>query len=232
MRVLIALGILWAVTAAFGVGASREPGRVAAVPPPMRLIGHRGLAHACPASATTAWTSRHVAMDERDPAIARRLAFVWSLQSSTGSAWALDFDLRRDLAVVALDPPVAVLPSVSDDPPAVGERVYAWAYGASLEPKLVRATVERVVGAHLVLSEPGSPGMSGGCVWTERGQVVGVWQWGVELVNGKARGIASAVWGPWGDVSWLPPAGGHHALDGEAGDPASAQPGLRGLGGI
>jgi hypothetical protein len=198
----------------------------------MRLIGHRGLAHACPASATTAWTSRHVALDERDPAIARRLAFVWSRGEGEGSAWTLDFDLRRDLALVAVDPPLFVPSPVASGPPEVGERVYAWAYGASLEPKLVRATVERVVGAHLVLSEPGSPGMSGGCVWTERGRVVGVWQWGVELVNGKARGIASAVWGPWGDVSWLPPSGGNHALGGEAGNPTPAQPGLRGPGGI
>ena len=174
----------------------------------MRLISYYGIAHGCPISSTTLLTSRHVATRERSTGL-QAIPMIWADgRGETGSAWMLDYDVRRDLALMRLEPPVTQWYALAPQPPVIGERVMMAGFNLSgeMEPKVIHAKVTNVIGAHVVLSEKGLPGFSGTCVLNAQNEVIGIFQWAIGPPGEPPRsGVAGGVGGEGGGGGWLPP---------------------------
>src|SRR3990167_9168387 len=114
--------------------AASEPDTAAV----LRLFSYYGFAHGCPISATTLLTARHVATLELGTGV-RAVTQVWANgHGESGSAWLLDYDSRRDLALMGLDPPVTHWYPLATDPPAPAERVTMLGYNlrGDFEPQI------------------------------------------------------------------------------------------------
>ena len=168
----------------------------------VQLIAANGIAHGCPIGPTTILTARHVAAPA--PSF-RQNYFVWSANTTTGSAWTTDVDWRRDLGVLTSDAPLPYIYGIAADAPVIGEKVAFVGYDDRLQPRIFHTEIVNIVAAHLVLDSPGAMGASGSCVLNTHNAAVGVFQWSISLTGKETHGVASGIWGPWQDVSWVPP---------------------------
>jgi V8-like Glu-specific endopeptidase len=173
----------------------------------LALFSPTGMARGCPIGETTVLTARHVAVTESNFG-PRQGAFFWSDAAGvSGTAWTLDYDLRRDLALLQTDRPVSRYYKRADKPPAIGESltIAGYKFGDRLQMKVITTELLNIVAHHLVLKDGAEQGFSGSCVLNDRNEVIGIFQWGVEY-RGSRRGVANGVWGENGDyVSWMPP---------------------------
>lgn len=174
------------------------------------LIGAQSFAKGCPISEDRLLTSRHVAVEDIPGQPSRPKYFAWSDQADHyGVVWPVDYDLFRDLALMQSDHPFATWYPQATVAPAIGSEVVIAGYRVNgrFELKTIKTKVLNIVAWHLVLDKAGEPGFSGSCVLNGTNDVVGIYQWAVTQ-GGTTRGMASAVFGPWGTVGWLPPTQG------------------------
>jgi hypothetical protein len=185
--------------------ASPAPARAAEKPstssPAVRLIGDGFLAQGCPIGPTTLLTARHVAAP-RSSGSTRRVAAIWQDGSGhMGTAWAEDYDIRRDLAVMRSDVAFERVVGLAAAPPAIGEKLTLFVYDGPLVAKPVSVMVENVVAGHVIVTAKARPGSSGGCVLNTRGELVAIVSGQLDI-DGSPFGLTVGVWGPLADVSW------------------------------
>lgn len=171
----------------------------------VHIVTRYGIGQACPISAHEMLTAQHLAVERRLVGLPDRVAMVWSDGGGrSGSAWTLNYDLRRDLALLASDTPLRPYP-IASEPPIQGDTLIIGGYDLehALAPTLRRVRLQRIVAGHLIVTPAGSPGYSGSCVIVPAtGEVVGIYF--ASLVGSPAVGLAVGIWGQQHDVSWSP----------------------------
>ena len=171
------------------------------------LFSPRGMGRGCPISETHMLTARHLAVHETSWGPPSPVSVVWSDGTgASGSAWTIDYDLRRDLALMQSDVPFGRPYPIASEPPAIGDEVLiaGYEFGRKFELRVLKARILNMVAQHLILSEAGESGFSGSCVLNAQHEIVAIFHWGVNY-GGRSRGVASSVWGPWRSVGWMPP---------------------------
>jgi V8-like Glu-specific endopeptidase len=173
----------------------------------LALFSPTGMARGCPIGETTVLTARHVAVTESNFG-PRQGAFFWSDAAGvSGTAWTLDYDLRRDLALLKTDKPVSRFYRRAEKPPAIDDvvTIAGYKFNDRFQMKVLTAKILNIIAAHLILSEGAESGFSGSCVLNQRNEVVAVFYGSTEY-RGTRRGIANGVWGDGGEfVGWMPP---------------------------
>jgi hypothetical protein len=156
--------------------------------------------HACPVSATEAFTADHVSVERTDPVTGVVVPFMWGDRGGNSgvAVWRWS-DWRRDLAfVVSIDGQFAGgWFRIAKELPKVGEAVVIVGYDfdAGAVDKPVRARVLSVQAGHFTYDDTPGPGSSGSCVLNEAGEIVGINVWGF---GGVGAGVLLA--GDWSDV--------------------------------
>lgn len=175
-----------------------------------KLFFYDGIAQGCPVGPNVLLTARHVAVRENGITTPQNIAATWSTKDgTTGSAWGVDYDYRRDVAIMHTDVPLPFVYKVAEKAPQVGERIImaGYEYRTGLE-KLAERTIEteiiRIVANTLILKEPPVNGFSGSCVLDFKSEVVGILTAAIGTEDG-AVGVAPVVAGTWADVGWIPP---------------------------
>jgi hypothetical protein len=69
----------------------------------------------------------------------------------------------------------------------------------AFKPRLRKSEVLRVVFGNLILKEEATSGASGGCVYDEKGAVVGLLSWGMTMQSGDEVTGVVGLWGRWFD---------------------------------
>lgn len=172
----------------------------------LRVFSYGSVSQGCPISQDRFLTARHVGTAQRPLGAPEGVSVIWSdISGATGSGFLVDFDFRRDLALMQSDAPLPHWYPLAKEPPAVDETVTiaGYDYTDDLKPNIVRVKVKNIVSAHLVLSRGGEPGFSGSCVLNKQGQIVGIFVARVGR-DEYENGLAVGVWNQWSDVSWWP----------------------------
>ncbi len=175
------------------------------------FITNFGLAQICPVGEYLALTARHVGTAEKGNGAIERVSGFWSAPTGEhGIGWALDYDYRRDVAIMQSSVAFPHVYAVAGEPPAIKSKVtiagYEYRPGrVPLMARYITTEVINIVATHLVLEEAGVQGFSGSCVLNARNEVVGVYFGTIGLDAGREAGVAAGVWGELGDVSWVPP---------------------------
>lgn len=174
---------------------------------PLQLFWIDGVGQGCPIASEYALTARHVALRTYPDGHEEARALVWSAHDRAGSARAIAWDARRDLALLQLSGATLDFYPISAAQPSVGTsvRIFGYDIGRGFRSRTDRARVLNVLAGHLVLSESGGPGYSGSCVLTASDEIVGVVQW-IACEEGRCVTVASAVWPPWDDLLRMRPA--------------------------
>jgi hypothetical protein len=167
----------------------------------LRLQGRFASAHACPIGPELALTSAHVGdMRPFDKDVAL-LPFRWS--DGDGHGGVLDpvaVSMAEDLAAYKpREGQFARYYAVASAPPEPGTRLWLlgfdWRNGRdAFAPRVLEATVVRVVAGTVVLNKTAWRGASGSCVLNAEGEVVGIVRSLHEMENGQAVTAAVGVW--------------------------------------
>lgn len=169
----------------------------------LSLFGRFSFAHGCPVSADRVLTNAHVLdirpFDRDMPLFPYRYE---SGRSEVGHIIGDGASSREDLAWATPKPHLKFFYPIAPQGPSVGETLFWVGYDRrnkknSLSRKLFRGKVLRVIAGQIVLDEPTTPGSSGSCVLNERGEVVGLIEWGIEMENGEELTVAVGVFGDW-----------------------------------
>jgi hypothetical protein len=196
--------------------ASRAPrvtGTIQVAPAPdlsgvLRVVGLRGIAHACPVAPDKALTNVHVVGEYYDSR-----PFIWSTDTADGLLgnvpvglfWATnrttEGDAFRDLARVA--PFRSTFPRwypIATAAPIPGETVWFVGYdwrrkNDAFARRVFKSKVLRAVSGHLIYAPAGTPGSSGSCVLNAAGQVVAINAAGMGTDDKGEVGIGVGVWG-------------------------------------
>lgn len=144
------------------------------------VSGRYKLGHACPISATEAYTADHMITVE-SPAGPQVWPLLFSQEGRGGGSGTLVWswsDKRRDLALVTtVDTEFVKWYPRSKRPPEIGEKVLlvGFKFERGLTPYVVEARVLNVVAGLIVYNNTPGPGSSGSCVLlAESGELVGV----------------------------------------------------------
>mgnify|MGYP001598672387 FL=1 len=147
------------------------------------------MGHAC-AVGDRVVTAHHVMVQNQDHA-------YWSNeQEQHGEAESSVVDLFRDFVTITLTNGewVRYLPLAHTV--EVGEKV-RWIQfnqkneNVAMQPEVIESEVIMILGGHLILKDPPTPGASGSCVVNAANEVVGLAVWGMAMQN--AKGIAGVV---------------------------------------
>jgi hypothetical protein len=175
----------------------------------LALVGRFSVATGCPVSATRALTSAHVT----DPRWFDSKAPLWPFRfenalGEEGIAAPMSVRTEADLGWLALRTPVSVWYSVASEKPKVGDKVFWREYEIQKEDKFF-TFVERdseivsVVAGSFYTKRIIRQGASGGCVFNEAGEILGLATMGYTIgYTGDAGGFIG-VWGHW----YTPPPG-------------------------
>lgn len=153
------------------------------------FVGSDGLAHGCPVEPDIALTARHVAVNRSDSLFTPpgQSAYAFSSGNVYGYATYIAESQALDIALMQLTSevePYAVAESVS-----VGEIVWLIDFerdkDAPFHPVPISAKVATILPHHILLSDFGQPGSSGGCVLNGKGEVVGIYVAFIPLVDLK-----------------------------------------------
>jgi hypothetical protein len=170
----------------------------------VEFVGRFGISHGCPLGPWTIYSAAHVT-DERpfDGAVP---LYPQRMGSPAGEDLAIPVFVDRASDLGLLRPARAPLtrwfPSATEAPKS-GEKLWTLGYRKdsrehAFEPRVVRATVARVIAGHVVLSNGGRPGSSGACWVNSRGEAVAVGIWDLYIeVMGEPAGMAAGLWPPW-----------------------------------
>lgn len=160
--------------------------------------GKSTIGHACPVSASDAFTNRHLVVNET--------GFQWSTAEGAerGYARPAGEGVYADLGWLRADEdtPFPRWYELSKIPPKVGDPVYLVGYSfdnrkKAFSERLFETRILRIVAGLLILEQPGIPGSSGSCLLTADGTVVGINAGAKGLgEDGKAGAVGIAV-GLW-----------------------------------
>jgi S1-C subfamily serine protease len=211
----LSIALLLAALLFLGCASARPVTSAAPMPPPregepdlgamVELVGRFGLAHACPLGPTTLYTAGHV-VDERPFEADVPLVSLRMSDSAGREDVALPEGVDRASDVALLRPangPLSRWFVRATAAPAIGDRLWTLGYQRSSRtslywPRVVSATVVRVIAGHLVLSHGARPGSSGSCWINQRGEAVAVGIWDLFLDGGvEPAGMAAGIWPPW-----------------------------------
>lgn len=166
-----------------------------------QLFGRFGTAQGCPISDTILFTNAHVADVFPDSMSFPLLSYEFSTDAGQdGKVIPILAAKSRDLAAMEIEEGTfAVYYHRAAAPPQIGERVWFRGYDfrskkAAYAPRVFSATVTRIVGHHIIMSEAGTPGSSGSCVMNAAGEVVGINSWGKGVGMTGEVGVAVGLW--------------------------------------
>lgn len=179
------------------------PAIQAAVDAVVRVSTPRAFAHACPLQGGLLVTNAHVVAgvtwlrwsDAHGEGLARRIY--------PGTSVLADADLAL-LQVVSgqVGREFAVTPA----PPRPGDRVFVRGFHSEnrrtvLGGRTVTTKVTRIEAGHVIFEDDALGGSSGGCVFNERGEVVGINAASISTDTKDSRaGSAVGLWGAWGSL--------------------------------
>lgn len=171
----------------------------------LHLIGYLPSAHACPVADTYALTGRHVA-ENLETGELRRYRFSTD-DGLEGVVEPVAVLSETDLALMKVMTPDVKLRAypVAAHRPQVGDQVaiagYDWRdQKRAFATRTWDGEVLRIVAGNIVYKNPGEGGSSGSCVWNEQGEVVGIGVGFHSLSDQRAAGLATAIWGLWGET--------------------------------
>ncbi len=160
----------------------------------MQLLGSEGIAQACPVEGVI-YTAAHVMLTYYDGAIYPVAGYSFSTdEGNQGTVIPAKIHNTRDVAILYVQEGRVNYYQLGDEPED-GDRVYWREYNFEddiLAEILVEAYVTRTVAGHIIVDEGPEEGASGGCLFNEDGEAVGVVIWNV-----SAYGAATSITGPW-----------------------------------
>jgi hypothetical protein len=171
----------------------------------VEFVGRFGVSHGCPLGPWVIYTAAHVT-DERpfDPAVPLYPQHMSDSEGREDLAVPVAVDRASDVALMrpTHGPLSRWFPSATEAPKP-GEKLWTLGYRKdsrehAFEPRVVRATVARVIAGHVVLTYGGRPGSSGACWVNSRGEAVAIGIWDLYIdVTGEPAGMAAGLWPPW-----------------------------------
>lgn len=178
----------------------------------IRLVGKYAVAHACPVSATQAWTNAHVVDIRPFQQDAPLYSYAWS-DGLGGEGYVIPANgvaVARDLSLVNIAVNSQTFREwfkAETEPPKVGERLWILGYDwknprMAFSPEVISVEVTRVLAGHVFFVPTGKHkpqgGSSGSCVLNDAGGLVAINEGGFQTENTEMVGSAVGVWGNWG----------------------------------
>jgi hypothetical protein len=174
----------------------------------LALVGRHAIAHACPVGPQHALTAAHVTdirwYDDDAPLVPYRYE---NENGEFGLAVPLSVYTASDTGWVRLSSALSMWYRYADGPPEIGSRVYWVEYDVhnkknALKAKYEDAKVINVVAGNIFVDRAPIPGSSGGCVWNENGEIVGIvsaaWKISKDYRSDFNVGAFVGVYSPWG----------------------------------
>ena len=161
----------------------------------MQLLGRGGIAHACPVDGVI-YTAAHVVEEVLDSG-AEYVIPGYSFSTREGNRGIVipaSINTVRDLAILYLQRGAVNYYKAGPAPvndAKVYWREYSWGEEV-LSKSLVESTVAYTIAGHFVLTDEPEGGASGGCLFNEDGEVIGVVTWGL-----YGYGVAVSIVGYW-----------------------------------
>lgn len=160
----------------------------------MQLLGFEGIAQACPVEGII-YTAAHVLLHEFEGRAIPVTGYSFSTdEGNMGTVIAAKIHSTRDIAVLYVQEGAVNYYKLGPEPED-GDLVYWREYNFEddiLAEILVEAYVTRTIAGHIIVDEGPVEGASGGCLFNEDGEAVGVVVWNV-----ADYGAATSIAGPW-----------------------------------
>lgn len=190
LQTVVLYGLTFALAGCGKVRVSTQPkGAEPDLSSVVTFVGMDGLAHGCPVSPSLILTARHVALNHHVSVIAPNgpSTYAYSQGNTGGYATYVAESPALDLALMKVDGPVSYY-EVGE----VGEGDRVWLVDfdrgndTPFQSQVVSATVKTVLPHHILLSDFGQPGASGGCVLNSVGKVVGIYVAFIQMYDMKS----------------------------------------------
>lgn len=165
----------------------------------LQLMGRGGIAHGCPVDGII-FTAAHVAQFENDEGIPIGPVPGYAFSTEEGGEGYVKVSAVnqvRDIAVLSLQSGDVSYYKLGATPEA-GDTVYWREYDfeeVALAEVFVETTVEHIVAGHVVTTDYPNQGASGGCLFNEEGEVIGIVVW--SLMSGGVSVSITGVWHPF-----------------------------------
>ncbi|HLC23986.1 MAG TPA: serine protease [Dehalococcoidia bacterium] len=166
----------------------------------LALIGRFGLAHSCPVDGLVL-TAAHVAVHRDMFGNETPNSYLWEQGPINGLLTGYVPLASRDLAQLLPDseslPPMA---SRADSGPSQGESVYWQQFNMVSDPmrqEIQRGRVTDIGPGHFAFEPEPKDGASGGCIFNETGEVLGIVVWSLGDNSLSRDGVAVTLTGQW-----------------------------------
>lgn len=162
----------------------------------LQLVGRGGVAQGCPVEGVI-YTAAHVVQFETEDGEPRDLVpgYAFStVEGNQGIVRTANVNIIRDLAVMYASHGAVNYYKLGETP-ARGDKVYWREYDFDddvLAKNLVEAEVSLLLAGHVVMTDTPETGASGGCLFNEDGEVIGVVVWSI-----MGYGVAVSITGYW-----------------------------------
>ena len=166
------------------------------------VTGDMSIGHGCAVNGLTI-TNHHMVDKYNKDGDLETVFFRYEFPGG-GTGWGKSVKVSKnaDLAVVSLDAPPPFGFAELGPKPEIGDKVYWVEYNFEDPDEAMRrverrAEVSNVVAGYITADKEVVPGASGGCVYNEAGQVVGLVTFGMGLGRGRSAIGITGLWGKW-----------------------------------
>jgi len=171
----------------------------------LELSGRFSVAHACPVSDTYVLTAAHVTDLRPNDRNFPLYPYRFSNQSGDyGIAIPVSVFTEVDLGWMRVRKPLTHYYKMSERTPKVDDEITWVDYnfdkkGKALQPDIRTARIVTISAGHFIVDDGPVSGSSGGCVWNEYGEVIGIVSsaWTIGSNYKPNAGGMAAVYGEW-----------------------------------